>query len=46
MGAIDWAWAWSKRVSSTAAIPPRRSCFKARLSSIRFIWVLLGFKVD
>src|SRR5437879_4372594 len=46
IGAIDWAWAWSKRVSKTAAMPPRRSCFKARLSSIRFIWVLLGFEVD
>ena len=46
MGAIDWAWAWSKRVSKTAAMPPRRSCFRARLSSIRFIFFLLGSEVD
>ena len=30
MGASGSAWAWRRRVSSTAAIPPRRSCLRAR----------------
>src|ERR1700688_4098507 len=34
------------RVSSTSAIPPSRSCPKARFSSMRFIFWLLGFEVD
>src|ERR1700686_1752781 len=34
------------RVSSTAAIPPRRSCPNARFNSMRFIFWLLGFEVD
>src|SRR5437867_4964176 len=46
MGAIGSAWAWWRRVSSTVAMPPRRSCFKARFSSIRFMVLLLDFHVD
>src|SRR5260370_17419648 len=38
--------AWRMRVSSTAAIPPRRSCPNARFNSMRFIFWLLGFEVD
>src|ERR1700722_3231332 len=34
------------RVSSTAAIPPRRSCPNARFNSMRFIFWLLGSEVD
>src|SRR5258707_10420183 len=34
------------RVSSTAAIPPRRSCPNARFNSMRFIFGLLGSEVD
>ncbi len=37
---------WRRRVSSAAAIPPRRSCPKARFNSMRFIFWLLGFGVD
>jgi hypothetical protein len=35
-----------KPVSSTAAIPPSRSCPKARFNSMRFIFWLLGSEVD
>ena len=41
MGGIDSACAWRKRVSSTAAMPPRRSCVSARWSSIRFMGCFL-----
>src|SRR6266849_4897249 len=41
MGGIDSACAWRKRVSSTAAMPPRRSWVSARCSSIRFMGSLL-----
>ena len=37
MGAMASVWACSRRVSSTAAMPPRRSWRRARLSSIRFM---------
>src|SRR5208282_4909490 len=43
MGAMASAWACSKRVSSTAAMPPSRNCRKARLISIRFMGWLRGF---
>ena len=46
MGAMASAWAWRRRVSSTAAMPPSRSCLRARSSSIRFILYLLGFVID
>src|SRR5579863_836403 len=41
MGAIASTWAWCKRVSSTAAMPPSRSWWSARSSSMRFMGVLL-----
>src|SRR5579863_1811215 len=40
MGAMFSVCAWSRRVSSTATMPPRRSWCRARLSSIRF---MIGF---
>src|SRR5260370_11228955 len=36
-GGMASAWAWWRRVSSTVAIPPSRSCRKARFNSMRFI---------
>src|SRR6266852_6000966 len=41
MGAMDSTCACLKRVSSTAAIPPKRSWPRARCSSMRFIWIIL-----
>ena len=41
MGAIASDCACSRRVSSTAAMPLRRSCTRERFSSIRFIWLEL-----
>src|SRR3954454_6161266 len=46
MGAMCSFWAWSRRLSRTEAIPPRRSCLRARSSSTRFIGTLLGHAVD
>jgi hypothetical protein len=43
MGAMASAWAWRRRVSSTAAMPPSRNWRKARCNSIRFILVPPGF---
>src|SRR5271155_463935 len=40
MGGMASAWACRKRVSSTAAIPPSRSCRKARSNSIMFMFSL------
>src|SRR6202140_2169917 len=46
MGASGSAWAWRRRVSSTAAIPPRRSCLSDdRVRSDSFFY-LLGSVVD
>src|SRR6266481_2042297 len=36
IGAMASAWAWCSRVSSTAAMPPSRSCRNARSNSMRF----------
>src|SRR5271170_8506249 len=41
MGAIASTWAWCNRVSSTAAMPPSRSWWSARPSSMRFMVILL-----
>src|SRR6266436_1883880 len=38
MGAMASAWAWCSRVSSTAAMPPSRSCRKERSNSMRFMF--------
>src|ERR1700694_1006992 len=46
MGAMASVCAWCSRVSSTAAMPPSRSCLNARSSSIRFMLTLLGFVFD
>src|SRR4051812_12251943 len=46
MGAMCSFWAWSRRFSRTEAIPPKRSCLRARSSSTRFIGTLLGHAVD
>src|SRR6202051_4269793 len=46
MGAMASACAWCSRVSSTAAMPPSRSCRNARFNSIRFMLALLGFVFD
>src|SRR5271165_5702599 len=41
MGASGSAWAWRRRVSSTAAIPPRRSCLRHdRVQSDSFLYLL------
>src|SRR5215467_5689076 len=42
IGAMAWACACCRRVSNTEAMPPSRSCRKARFSSIRFMGRLLG----
>src|SRR4051794_22832050 len=46
IGSICSVCACSRRLSSTAAMPPRRSCLSARSSSTRFIGRLLGHAVD
>src|SRR6266704_950050 len=43
IGAMASACAWRRRVSSTAAIPPSRSCRRARFNSMRFILFAPGF---
>src|SRR5271169_401951 len=45
MGAIASTWAWCNRVSSTAAMPPSRSWWSARPSSMRFMVILLASSV-
>src|SRR5205814_9955040 len=46
IGSICSVCACKRRLSSTAAMPPRRSCLRARSSSTRFIGGLLGHAVD
>src|SRR5712691_1689347 len=41
MGVMASTWACCRRISSTAAMPPRRNWRKACANSIRFIWFLL-----
>src|SRR5260370_10828685 len=41
MGVMASTWACCRRISSTAAMPPRRNWRKACSNSIRFIWFLL-----
>src|SRR6266700_1164263 len=46
IGAMCSVCACRRRLSKTAAMPPRRSCLRARSSSTRFIGRLLGHAVD
>src|SRR3954469_2710035 len=46
IGSICSVCACRRRLSKTAAMPPRRSCLRARSSSTRFIGRLLGHAVD
>ena len=46
MGAIGSAWACCRRVSSTAAIPPRRSTVRNDLTQSDSFWLLLDFEID
>src|SRR5262245_35147409 len=46
IGAMCSLWAWSRRLSRTEAMPPSRSCLRARSSSTRFIGILLCHAVD